>query len=247
MKVTVMSSLFMLASGASAITGILYDVRIPTLLPKTTLLERQQIKKIADLAVNLQIWNSFAPNDLNCIPVGQKFNIEIDGMALGKFTSTSKQKAFLYSTNVCTFIGPGSSMPSQGIVIMQDGQPVAHYVFLGGASALYSVNDINQNGFSELVLENWWNEGGLSNNLDVAELRPTRQLLIKDLTTYLCLETLTTKVIRVTYGKTPKFTVQAITGTCNNNKAADRLQSVGSVKPLAVQTGPLDWKTAPIK
>lgn len=75
---------------------------------------------------------------------------DITGMASGSFTKpNARQKAYLYE--LCR---SGRAFGIGGIVVVENSKTVAHYVYgeNGLDSNLVAVPDINQNGFSEIML-----------------------------------------------------------------------------------------------
>ena len=56
--------------------------------------------------------------------------------------------------------------------------------------------------------------------------------------------TWSSRVIRVTPGKAPTFTQQAISGLCGNERVAT---SLGAVRPFALKPAPTGWTPAPLK
>lgn len=227
---------------------MLYDSRIPTPEPRITESERGRVKYLAGLAMQAGLWDTeeFKPSQ-DC--TGEDF--QINGVAPGSFTAKgAKQTAYLYM--YCSY-RPGWS---QGLVVTQGNEVVAHYVFTDLAYVLYALKDINQNGFSELVLESGFTGQGYTEGaVKIAELRPQRRFLgvlnyennppYKDnCGTLDKVLAWTSRVIRVTPGKTPQFTQQIIQGKCGNEKTAT---FVGAVQPLKLKSSPTGWTPAPTR
>lgn len=82
-------------------------------------------------------------------------DFQIVGAAQGSFTrKNAVQKAFLYE-----FCQTGNGWANNGLVIMESGRIIAHFVEEGGWNVgLRNLPDINKNGFDELVVET---SGGL--------------------------------------------------------------------------------------
>jgi hypothetical protein len=174
------------------------------------------------------------------------------GVVSGAFTVTgSRQTAYLYT--YC-YERPGDF---QGLVVMQGQAAVAHYVFVDHLSALSAINDVNRNGFTELVLSGGFTgQGATEGWLEIAELGPVRRLLGQldyDHASQPYLDncgavetggTWSSRVIRVTPGKAPRFTQQTISGRCGNERVAT---SLGPVRPLILRPVPTGWTPAPLK
>ncbi|PTA69001.1 hypothetical protein [Deinococcus arcticus] len=178
-------------------------------------------------------------------------DFQINGVAPGSFTvKGAQQTAYLY---MYCYARTGWS---QGLIITQGNTVVAHYVFIGMASTMYALKDINQNGFTELVLEGGFTGQGYTEGfLEIAELRPQRRLLGKlnyefgqpyddDCGVRSNGGVWSSRVIRVTPGPTPKFTQQLIQGRCGNFKVAT---STGPVQPLKLTPAPTGWTPAPTR
>ncbi|GAA4020155.1 hypothetical protein GCM10022631_37200 [Deinococcus rubellus] len=237
------------ASAQSSAARVVYDSRIQTPEPRLTELERGRVKYLAGLAMEARLWDDadFRASD-TC--AGQDF--AINGVAPGAFTvKGAQQTAYLY---MYCYFRPGWS---QGLVITQGNQVVAHYVFTNLVSSLYALKDINQNGFTELVLEGGFTaQGGTEGYIEIAELQPQRRLLAQfkydnQLQPYSdncgAVETggiWTSQVIRVTPGKNPQFTAQKIQGKCENERVATL---TGALRPLKVQPLPTGWLSAPLR
>ena len=174
------------------------------------------------------------------------------GVASGAFTvKGARQTAYLYT--YC-YERPGDL---QGLVVVQGSAVVAHYVFVDHLSDMYAVNDVNRNGFTELVLNGGFTgQGATEGWLELAELGPVRRLLGQldyDHAPQPYLDncgavesggTWSSRVIRVTPGKVPRFTQQAISGRCGNERVAT---SLGPVRPLVLKPVPTGWTPAPLK
>ena len=76
-------------------------------------------------------------------------DFKITGAATGSFTKKdAAQKAFLYE-----YCQTGNGWANDGIVVTEDGKPVAHYTFEGSWTLdLQALPDINQNGTDELAV-----------------------------------------------------------------------------------------------
>ena len=92
----------------------------------------------------------------------------IEGVAEGSFTeSGKKQKAVLYR-----FSETGHGFCTNGIVVMEGDNVVAHYAYQGGADySLTSIPDINKNGKNELAIEGGsTNQGETESSINIVEL-----------------------------------------------------------------------------
>lgn len=247
---TALAALALACAGlASAQSRVVYDSRISTPEPRITETERGRIKALGDLAIAVKLWDTrdFKASE-SCD--GQDFRIR--GVAPGSFTEkAARQTAYLY------LYCDDQYGPKQGLVIMQGDTPVAHYVFTAPFYSLYALRDINQNGYTELVLEGGFSENGTSiGSLDVAELRPQRRYLAsfsvdqgREVWSSNCGALIDdagwkSLVIRVTPGPSPKFTAQAIAGQCDNERAAT---SSGPVRPITVKPAATGWTPAPLR
>lgn len=236
------------AQSTSAQARVVYDSRIPTPEPRITESERGRVKFLAGLAMQAGLWDTedFRPSE-SCS--GEDF--QINGVAPGAFTAQgTQQTAYLYM--YCSY-RPGWS---QGLVIVQGNEVVAHYVFTGLAHSMYALRDINRNGFTELVLEGGFTGQGYTEGyLEIAELRPQRRLLgvlndefnppYKDNCGTLEKSLAwTSRIIRVTLGKAPQFTQQVIQGKCGDEKSAT---FTGAIQPLKLKPSPTGWTSAPTR
>ena len=237
------------ADSASAQSLPMYDSRIQTPEPRLTESERGRVKYLAGQAAAQSIWAQAGEVAMaGC--TGADFTVV--GMASGAFTiKGARQTAYLYT--YC-YERPGDF---QGLVVVQGSAVVAHYVFVDHLSDMYAVNDVNRNGFTELVLNGGFTgQGATEGWLELAELGPVRRLLGQldyDHAPQPYLDncgavevggTWSSRVIRVTPGKVPKFTQQTISGRCGNERVAT---SLGPVRPLVLKPAPTGWTPAPLK
>ena len=95
----------------------------------------------------------------------------IDG-ARGSFTRKGAvQRAIAYE-----FCQTGNGWANNGLVIIEDGKIVAHFAEEGGWNiGLWSLPDINKNGFDELVLETsgGMHQGKIGGSVTLLEVSPT--------------------------------------------------------------------------
>lgn len=92
----------------------------------------------------------------------------IEGVAEGAFTeSGKKQKAVLYR-----FSETGHGFCTNGIVVMEGDNVVAHYAYQGGSDySLTSIPDLNKNGKNELAIEGGsTNQGETESSINIVEL-----------------------------------------------------------------------------
>ena len=243
---------FGLFSVAQAQSRVLYDVRLSTPAPKATAQENSQIKHLGRKAMAARAWDDakseFKVSQAGCD--GSEF--QILGIAPGSFTAkNTAQKAYLYT--YC-FFRPGSS---QGLVIMQGSKAIAHYAFTALHNEMYTLKDINRNGFSELAFSGGFTgQGFTSGYLEIAELAPQRRLLgafwakndrliyedncgavVDNSGTWKSL------VIRVTPGTNPTYTQQSISGKCSNVQKAT---STGQETRVTLNPQPTGWVSAPL-
>lgn len=237
------------ASAQSSTPRVVYDSRIQTPEPRLTELERGRVEYLARQAMRARLWDSddFRPSE-TC--GGQDF--QINGVAPGAFTQQgAKQTAYLY---MYCYYRPGWS---QGLVITQGTEVVAHYVFTALAYGLYALKDINQNGFTELVLEGGFTgQGATDSHFEIAELRPQRRLLAQfgydhppqpysdNCGAVESGGTWVSQIIRVIPGKNPQFTAQQLQGKCGNERI---VTSTGAIRPVKVQPAPTGWISAPLR
>lgn len=237
------------AAAQSSAARVVYDSRLPTPEPRLTEQERGRVKYLAGQAMNQRLWDSpdIRPSE-TC--AGQDFRI--NGVAPGAFTiKGAKQTAYLYM--YCYF----RPFWSQGLIITQGNDVVAHYVFNSLAHGLYSLKDINQNGFTELVLEGGFTgQGATEGYFEIAELRPQRRLLAQfnydhppqpysdNCGAVESGGAWVSQVIRIIPGKNPQFTTQQIQGKCDNERIAT---STGAIRPVKVQSAPTGWISAPLR
>ena len=242
-------TLAMALSGlAAAQSRVLYDSRIQVPEPRLTESERGRIQYLADQAAGQDLWEQSGGSVDGCS--GRDFTVT--GVAPGSFTvKGAAQTAYLYT--YC-YERPGDL---QGLVLVQGSAIVAHYVFVDHLSTMYSLKDINRNGFTELALEGGFTgQGSTEDWLEIAELGPVRRLLglldydhppqpyLDNCGAVDTGGTWTSWVIRVTPGKAPTFTRQAISGRCGNERVAT---SVGPVRPLILKPAPTGWSAGPLK
>jgi hypothetical protein len=90
------------------------------------------------------------------------------GAAAGAFTKAgARQKAFLYE-----FCQTENAFANNGIVVLEDGRVVAHFVYEGAQTAgLDALPDINGNGRDELLITNYggMHQGISATGIDVLE------------------------------------------------------------------------------
>lgn len=227
----------------------LYDSRIQTPEPRLTESERGRVHYVAGQAAAQASWARSGDVAMaGC--TGDDFTVV--GVASGAFTvKGARQTAYLYT--YC-YERPGDF---QGLVIVQGSAVVAHYVFVDHLSAMSAMNDVNRNGFTELVLSGGFTgQGATEGWLELAELGPVRRLLgqldydhapqpyLDNCGAVEAGGTWSSQVIRVTPGKVPRFTQQSISGRCDNERVAT---SLGPVRPLALKPAPTGWTPAPLK
>ena len=122
---------------------------------------------------------------------------------------------------------------------------------------MYSLKDINRNGFSELLLNGGFTGQGYTEGwINIAEFGPQRRLIGQldynhapqpysdNCGTVETGAKWQSSVLRVTPGPMPAFTQQAITGYCGNQRVAT---STGPVQPLTLKPSPTGWLTGPLK
>lgn len=236
------------AQATAAQARVVYDSRIPTPEPRITESERGRVRFLAGLAMQAGLWDTgdFRPSE-SCS--GEDF--QINGVAPGSFTAQgTQQTAYLY---MYCYYRPGWS---QGLVIVQGNEVVAHYVFTGLAHTMYALKDINRNGFTELVLEGGFTGQGYTEGyLEIAELRPQRRFLGRlnyefnppyksNCGTLEKPLAWTSRIIRVTPGQAPQFTQQVIQGKCGDERTAT---FTGAIQPLTLKPLPTGWTPAPTR
>ncbi|WP_158680033.1 hypothetical protein [Deinococcus sp. NW-56] len=239
---------------AAAQGNVVYDSRLPTPEPKVSAQERARIQTLASQAARARAWDSPdpQPSEANCD--GQDFKIH--GVAPGAFTvKGAKQTAYLY-----TYCYVVANAWNQGLVITEGSKTLVHYTFTARTSEMYSVKDINRNGYTELALGGaFTGQGSTRGYLEIAEFAPQRRILASfSSSNGLAVRedncgavgsggTWKSRVIRVTPGTVPRFTQQPISGRCGNDRTAAGQVSVQAVKVTAEPTG---WKsvavTAPV-
>ena len=234
-------------AGAQRLT--LYDSRVQTPEPRLTESERGRVKYLAGQAAAQSTWARAGEVAMAGCTGG---DFTVVSVASGAFTvKGARQTAYLYA--YC-YERPGDF---QGLVVVQGSAVVAHYVFVDHLSAMYAMNDVNRNGFTELVLSGGFTgQGATEGWLELAELGPVRRLLGQlnyDHAPQPYLDncgaveiggTWSSRVVRVVPGKVPNFTQQAISGRCGNERVAT---SLGPVRPLALKPAPTGWTSAPLK
>lgn len=98
-------------------------------------------------------------------------DFSITGKAKGSFTKqNAAQTAFIYE-----FCQTGNGFANDGIVIVEAGKIVAHYLYEGAWTLdLTSLPDINNNGIDELVVHNsgGMHQGIFGTGLDILEISP---------------------------------------------------------------------------
>ena len=137
-------SLNLFFCGAVCIFGqtaqVVYDPALPVRPVKVGPAEEGVIKKIA-LPKARRAWkgNESCAEDFRIIDT-----------ARGRFTGkNSVQKAFLYE-----FCQTGNGWANNGLVIVEGGKIIAHFIEEGGWNlSLRVLPDVNKNGFDELVIE----------------------------------------------------------------------------------------------
>lgn len=118
---------------------------------------------------------------------------------------------------------------------MQGQKVVAHYIFHDLFTEMYSVKDINKNGYSELgLVREASGQGTAYQYLMLTELRPSRKVLLDEQVSYndcadMGREGWNSQVIRVSPASTPTFTKQLLTGTCGDTGPFRRLPRQGSI------------------
>ena len=243
-------------SSASAQERLLYDFESKTPKPQLSNAEYGLVSRLANQALKQGAWyktfgDTYSPHSASSCP-----EFAVMGKAKGSFTQQqSEQVAYLYS---CFY---GGMSAAQGIVIAQNGKAAAHYTFAGQMFNLYSVRDINRNGYSELALEGSYGDGGggAALELGIAEFKPQRRYLA-----YFGIETNMTvyaqkldysqnapcpfptwqgRNIWVTPGMTPQFRSQLLGGGCDGETITWRSDKR---VPLTVRSLPTDWNTGPL-
>ena len=229
----------------AAPSTLIYDSRLDVPEPRPSEFERGRVEYLSR-TVSAALWRR-AWGDAFDLGLCDHTDFAILGLANGAFTVRGvNQTAMLYT--FCTN-GLGSL---QGLVILQNKVAVAHYIFVGGFFRVTALRDINANGFAELVLYGGSLGQGYSvGQLQIAELRPGRRLLgeLDEPSWDNCgLESGETywrsQVIRVTPGPNPRYSQQALTGTCENFGVAT---SVGPLRPLELKPLPTGWIVGPLK
>lgn len=224
---------------------LIYDSRLHAQEPRPSEFERGRVEDLSR-TVSAALWRQ-AWGDAFDLDLCDHTDFAVLGLASGAFTVRGvNQTALLYT--FCTN-GLGSL---QGLVILQNKVVVAHYIFVGNFFRMTALNDINANGFAELALYGGSLGQGYSvGQLQIAELRPSRRLLgeLNEPSWDNCgLESGETywrsQVIRVTPGPNPRYTQQALTGTCESYKVAT---SAGPLRPLALKPLPTGWIVGPLK
>lgn len=237
--------LFVGLSGmVSAQSRVLYDVRVPTPKPQISQAEWRAVNSAAQAAVAQNLWND-GRADGSC---GDQ-ELQVEGVAAGAFTTPNvKQTAYLYTRCILSH-----HFWQQGLVVMQGQQVMAHYVFHDLFTEMYSVKDINRNGYSELgMVRDESGQGTTYNYLVVTELRPTRRVLLEQQVNYNdCAHAgennvygWRSQVIRVTPSASPSYTSQQLKGRCNEYEPFQIVTSQGAVKALTTKTTPTGWVTA---
>lgn len=226
---------------ASPQSRVLYDVRVPTPAPDAPVSVLQVINYLAGIADSENLWGKSA----QC----WERRFTVDGIATGAFTApNTKQTAYLY--NDC-FIVPNQNR--QGLVIMQGATVVAHYVFNDHFTEMYSLKDINRNGYFELgLLRHLEGQGTANDYLAVVELRPNRRFLMLEKVNYNDCGNMgtagwTSQVIRVNPATKPTFTRQNLSGRCDGVNAFRRVAGQGAIKPFTPSQEPTGWVTAPTR
>ncbi len=223
--------------------------------PKVTELERARVQSAARQAAAQALWTKALPTKAGDTRMqhctGTDF--KITGIAAGAFTDKGKaQTAYLYT--YCL----NSTGDFQGLVVLEAGNVAAHYVFVDQMYSMSALQDINRNGFTELVLSGRYTEQGYTEEwVRIAELGPQPPLIGRlgdDRTpapySDYCGVVRTNDgmwrslVLRVKPGPTPIFTQQAIAGECGHTKVAT---STGPVRSLTLNPAPTGWLSGPLK
>ena len=140
-------------------TQVIYDpVKTPSQM-KVSRTEESLIKRSA-LPKARQEWK----NNENC---GEDFRI-VDAVT-GSFTrKRAAQKAFVYE-----FCQTGNGWANNGLVIVESGKVIAHFVEEGGWNmGLQALPDINKNGLDELVVETsgGMHQGKIGGSITILEI-----------------------------------------------------------------------------
>lgn len=233
----------LLASLASAQTGVVYDPRLPTPAPKVSSTVTSRITALVQAARQNGAWKK------NYLVMCAGQTVDILGQATGSFTAPrTAQVAYLY--RAC-FEVPNTAQ--QGLVVMQGTTVLAHYTFTDHFMELYSLRDINQNGTSELALvRELSGQGTTFRYLAVAELSPTRRFLMLERVTYDDCGNMGTdgwkaQVIRVAKGSVPRYSSQALNGRCVDVTPFEQLTRQAAPTPLRVTPEPTGWSSAPTR
>lgn len=233
----------LLASLASAQTGVVYDPRLPTPAPKISSTLQLRITGLVQAARQAGSWKTTAT------AMCDDQTVRILGQATGSFTAPrTAQIAYLYSA---CFEVP--NVTQQGLIVMQGATVLSHYAFTDHFSELYSVKDLNQNGMSELALiRELSGQGTTFRYLALAELWPARRFLMLQEVTYddcgnLGTTGWTGQVIRVAKGQAPRFSSQALSGRCADTTPFQKLTRHAAPVPLRAVPVPTGWNTAPTR
>ncbi|MDP9765547.1 hypothetical protein [Deinococcus enclensis] len=234
-------AVLLLASLASAQTGVVYDPRLPTPAPKVSSTVTSRITALVKAARRTGSWKT------GYVGMCADQTVDVIGQGTGSFTAPrTAQVAYLYSA--CIEV-PNTTQ--QGLVVMQGGTVVAHYTFTDHFMELYSLKDINQNGTSELALvRELSGQGTTSRFLAVAELSPVRRFLMLEEVTYddcgnMGTEGWKAQVIRVAKGPAPRYSSQALNGRCTDVTPFLQLTRQAAPAPLLVAPKPTGWVSAP--
>lgn len=226
-------------SAAQAQSKVLYDPRVPGPKVQVSAAERQLIRSAAQQAMKAGAWQ--VDFDLSTCP-GEDFTVH--GAAPGAFTqANTTETAYLYSQ--CLY-RPGNL---QGLLIVRNGKPVAHHVFVGQSYELHAARDVNRNGRSELLLTGGFTGGGTSEDgVDLVEYLNGAPRVLHAFNTHYdnCTgqqTTSTSYVLKVVPGPRLTFTADTYSGSCTGRAA---LKSKDRPAPVNPYGGKVTYIRAPL-